>query len=682
MPRPAALAIGISALLTILPAYGQVINKAATGIDLADGLSWEGGSAPGSSNTATWTFASLGAGLMLGSDTSWRGIDVQGALTTIDITGAGVLNLGASGVNLAAIGQDLILGSSYSVGTNQIWNIETGRLLTLGGLGSGAGNLEITGDGILRLNNTAPSRTGTTTLTSGSIVLATGNNIATSQHFGSDGTPSSGPNFLFNGGAIGSADNTARFINNNTTIGGAVRVGGPGFGNGSVTLSGATTINAGSSVHLGKTVNFNAAFILTNANLSGASLLTSSGHESNQLAGVLSNGAIEHTAGDMQFNAATSGAFDITISGGSIIVNNTAASNPLLDVTLNSGLFRLAAPFANGTLQIGNLTGVGGTINCNFGAATGVRTLQVNQSTDGTFAGVISQAGARLIGLEKAGDAKLTLTGNSTNSGGYTITAGTLEVGDGGTSGLLGPGSAVLNNSILAFNRSDAATVANAISGTGVVNQIGSGTTTLTGDNTYSGATTVSAGTLVVNGSISGSNTTVNNGAAIGGAGILGSLNVLAGGNVNPGASPGFLASPGILNTGNLSLAGALNIEIAGTTPGVLYDQLNAVGTVNLTGGTLSLQFDSFAAAIGDLFFILTNDGVDAITGTFSGLPTDGSAFSLGGQQWRISYAADFTAGTFTNGNDIALMAVPEPNAALALIAGISTLLGLRRSRA
>ena len=39
-------------------------------------------------------------------------------------------------------------------------------------------------------------------------------------------------------------------------------------------------------------------------------------------------------------------------------------------------------------------------------------------------------------------------------------------------------------------------TVANVISGTGTVNQVGDGTTSLTGANTYSGTTTISAGTL------------------------------------------------------------------------------------------------------------------------------------------------------------------------------------------
>ena len=49
---------------------------------------------------------------------------------------------------------------------------------------------------------------------------------------------------------------------------------------------------------------------------------------------------------------------------------------------------------------------------------------------------------------------------------------------------------------MLSFDRGDALTVANDISGTGAVTKLGAGTTTLTGSNSYSGNTTVNSGTL------------------------------------------------------------------------------------------------------------------------------------------------------------------------------------------
>jgi autotransporter-associated beta strand protein len=59
----------------------------------------------------------------------------------------------------------------------------------------------------------------------------------------------------------------------------------------------------------------------------------------------------------------------------------------------------------------------------------------------------------------------------------------------------------VLDNATLAFNRSNATTFAGTISGSGAVNQIGSGTTILTATNTYTGGTTISGGVLQVDGS-------------------------------------------------------------------------------------------------------------------------------------------------------------------------------------
>src|ERR1700746_927722 len=98
----------------------------------------------------------------------------------------------------------------------------------------------------------------------------------------------------------------------------------------------------------------------------------------------------------------------------------------------------------------------------------------------------------------------MVLTGNNTYSGGTTIAAGTLQLGNGGTSGSI-VGN-VADNGTLVFNRSDALTLDGVISGTGTANQAGTGTTILTSANTYTGGTTISAGTLQLgNGGTSGS---------------------------------------------------------------------------------------------------------------------------------------------------------------------------------
>ena len=106
--------------------------------------------------------------------------------------------------------------------------------------------------------------------------------------------------------------------------------------------------------------------------------------------------------------------------------------------------------------------------------------------------------------IVKNGTGTLTLAGTNSYQGGTTIAAGTLQLGNGGTTGsVLGN---VLNNGTLAFNRSNSYQFDGAISGTGAVQQSGTGTTMLTGTNTYSGGTTIAAGTLQLgNGGTTGS---------------------------------------------------------------------------------------------------------------------------------------------------------------------------------
>ena len=75
------------------------------------------------------------------------------------------------------------------------------------------------------------------------------------------------------------------------------------------------------------------------------------------------------------------------------------------------------------------------------------------------------------------------VTGTGTTATPWTIQQGTLQIGNGGTSGnIIGD---VINNGNLAFNCSDTLSFANAISGTGTVSQVGTLTTILTAANIY-----------------------------------------------------------------------------------------------------------------------------------------------------------------------------------------------------
>ena len=100
--------------------------------------------------------------------------------------------------------------------------------------------------------------------------------------------------------------------------------------------------------------------------------------------------------------------------------------------------------------------------------------------------------------LTLSGGGTLVLTGANSYTGGTTINAGTLQLGNGGTRGsIIGN---VADNGTLAFNRSDDVIFSGIISGGGSLVQRGTGTLTLNGANTYSGGTSILGGALQVSG--------------------------------------------------------------------------------------------------------------------------------------------------------------------------------------
>jgi len=119
---------------------------------------------------------------------------------------------------------------------------------------------------------------------------------------------------------------------------------------------------------------------------------------------------------------------------------------------------------------------------------------------------------------------------------------------------------------------------------------------------------------------------------------------------VAPGASSGILTCDGL--TGNVNGRGFLDIELNGLLPGSQHDQLNVLGTVNLTGIALRANL-GFASSPGDTFVIINNDKADLVTGTFRGLAQNARLY-IGGELFRISYSG----GT---GNDVVLTRQETP---------------------
>jgi autotransporter-associated beta strand protein len=178
----------------------------------------------------------------------------------------------------------------------------------------------------------------------------------------------------------------------------------------------------------------------------------------------------------------------------------------------------------------------------------------------------------------------------------------------------------------------------------------GLGTLRLTGTNTYTGTNFINGGSLWVDGVQPQSAVQINVGT-LGGYGTVGSVYLNSiGALVSPGESSGILTCSNF-NAG-ATPAGALRVELNGATPGTGYDQVNARGTVSLTGLSLNASLN-YNSASNDTFTIVNNDGSDAVTGTFTGLP-EGKKLYVGKELFQISYAGG-------SGNDVVLSRLTTP---------------------
>jgi fibronectin-binding autotransporter adhesin len=212
-----------------------------------------------------------------------------------------------------------------------------------------------------------------------------------------------------------------------------------------------------------------------------------------------------------------------------------------------------------GTLQIGN----GGTTGSITGDVTNDALLVFDRSDSVIFSGIVSGSGS----LRQAGTGSLTLTGANTYAGGTTISHGTLQLGNGGTSGsVIGN---VTNDGSLVFNRSDDVTFNGTVSGSGSLEQAGAGTLILTGANTYTGGTTISHGRL-----------------QLGDGGITGSIV----GDITDNGWLVFNRSNDVTFNGTISGSGSL--EQAGPGRLILSGANTYAGGTTVQGGTLELVSD------------------------------------------------------------------------------------------
>lgn len=699
-------------------------------------------------NGAVDTFGSIAGNIVNNANIRWnRGNNTSYSGTisgngTLEKTGSGTLTFLGTKSGTGAI---TIAGGSISIGNGGTTGSMTGDLvnnsslsfnrsndITYAGQISGNGTITKSGAGVLTLSG---SKTGTGTITISAGTLSIG-----------DGTTS--------GGVVGNIVNggTLRF-NHANDLTYADQISGPGpltkLGTGTLTLTGSktgtstVTITAGSlnvgggsatgsldgnvSIAASSTLTFSRTGDYTyHGNISGAGQLTKEGTGFTNLDGtnthtggtVINGGTLEIGTGTVPGSLAggvvinNSGQLSFTGSGAYTFAGVVSGTDGKLQkrgtgtliLTGNStytGLTTISA----GTLQIGN--GATGAILSDIANSTA---LVFNRSTDSIYAGNITGAGT----LTKLNGSKLTLTGTHTYTGVTTITGGTVEIGNGGVSGSIS--GSIVNNSGLAFNRSDNVTYAGQISGVGSVGKYGEGTLILTGTNSYADGTSIEGGTLQIgNGGTTGSiqDDVINNatfafdrsdnisfaGQIIGsgivrqqGPGVLS----LTGSNTYSGGTSivdGILSATGtslgtgivLLNGGTLAVGrhnlignltvSSLGIGSQGGTllfnlgPGNIRDRLivNGLAGISITSNsTLRLTLlDGFTPEAGQSFDLI--DWTSSFTSNFGTL--DLPALS-GGLTWDSS--ALYTTGTL-------VVAIPEPTTFALVALATVTLFSRRR---
>ena len=168
--------------------------------------------------------------------------------------------------------------------------------------------------------------------------------------------------------------------------------------------------------------------------------------------------------------------------------------------------------------------------------------------------------------------------------------------------------------------------------------------------NTYTGTTQITSGRLVVRTMQPSSPVQLTGGILLGG-GQVGPLTA-TGGSVQP-----FDGVPDSLEVaGDLTLSSTAEFAPTLSNNGNL-GQLIVTGAVRLNSAALQFTDSHSSPSIGESFLVISNDGTDAVEGTFASLP-EGSSFvatpSSGNRTYSISYAAG-------DGNDVVLTLTSLP---------------------
>ena len=632
---------GLAQLLTGGNAY--TLTKATTNYVALVGVTVDGGlgdinvqSGTLSIETTTTGLGNAGNTLTVASGATFQVYDSTVTLSKqFALNGNGVapaLNCGHGVANS--------LNGTFTLTGNCVFNAASGTAVTIssGTLG-GAGSLIKTGAGTNIIGSAATaSHTGGTIVSGGTLVV--------------DGSLSGNVNVSSNAvlAGIGTASGAVTVTNANVAPGDLAT-----SPQGTLTVGSLTLSNSVVSFELG-TAPTN---LIGNDNLVVSGALTLSGTNTLQITPLS-----YMNVGDVYTNIQYSGALPssttnflrlvVTRAGFSFHVVDPGATPGYIEIQVDSALGNdlwTGQNSANWDTNTINWKRNGGAVNYNnadyanfddsssqnnvslVGALNTSGMTMLNSSKNYVFTGAGNLTNTGTLQLNGSGTVTIANTGNNNFQGLITVSAGTLQVGNGGTSGNLGPAGTITNNSSLVFDRSDSNLVVNsAIGGLGSLTNIGTGMVTLGGANTFDGEVDVLSGTLRVwNSSALGDTfgaTKVSSGATleftnnanvgaeaitVGGAGVGGNGAIVNNSGSGTFVAPNFryltitgdttiggsgrldfrasaaVAADGILDAGfnayNLTKVGTNQFQISG----IYIDP--GLGNIDVQGGIFGLQW-------------------------------------------------------------------------------------------
>ena len=271
-----------------------------------------------------------------------------------------------------------------------------------------------------------------------------------------------------------------------TTFSGAISGNGGLIkaGSGTFTLAGSNTYGGGTTIAAGELALAGSAALPPNGSIS----FTGGAPQ-----------AIDSTDYSARFSTAPGQAYALDTNGQNVTwataLNSSGGSLTKLGAGMltltNSNTYSGTTTVNAGTLQLGN--GMPGHDVALAGNIVNNASLVCNLNGSETSSGIISGIG----NLVKSGPGDLIMTASNTYYGATTISAGTLQLGDGtaGHDGTLAGN--IVNNFVLAYDLNGNQTYLGSISGSGSVTKMGRDTLTLAGNNSYSGPTFINGGSLI-----------------------------------------------------------------------------------------------------------------------------------------------------------------------------------------